>query len=195
MGWTNYHALLGSMWQVSYCACYGSQLIWSCRSLYQCMPDIIFLPFIQLHIFNHIQCTNMDPVLLFLVFYTYFTILLDNFSLHNAAIKGYALSYLLASAGRIRFLLGTPGMVALDLDATLKGLFQQVLHCLENVPKLHGENIPAATCNLSVINSICFIIICHFYLYHKVDPHAKYKKGIKHIETLVESWYPEKNPI
>ncbi|KAJ4785686.1 transcription activator [Rhynchospora pubera] len=66
-----------------------------------------------------------------------------------AAIKGYALSYLLASAGRIRFLLGTPGMVALDLDATLKGLFQQVLHCLENVPKLHGENIPAVTYNLS----------------------------------------------
>jgi hypothetical protein len=52
-------------------------------------------------------------------------------------------------------------MVALDLDATLKGLFQQVLHCLENVPKLHGENIPAATCNLSVMNSICFIFIHH----------------------------------
>jgi NCK-associated protein 1 len=67
-----------------------------------------------------------------------------------AAIKGYALSYLSSCAGRIRFLLGTPGMVALDLDATLKGLFQQVLHCLENIPKPQGESVPAITCDLSV---------------------------------------------
>lgn len=66
-----------------------------------------------------------------------------------AAIKGYALSYLSSSAGRIRFLLGTPGMVALDLDSTLKGLFQQVVHCLENIPKPQGENISSVTCNLS----------------------------------------------
>ncbi|XP_037464413.1 probable protein NAP1 [Triticum dicoccoides] len=66
-----------------------------------------------------------------------------------AAIKGYALSYLSSCAGRIRFLLGTPGMVALDLDATLKGLFQQVLHCLENIPKPQGENVPAITCDLT----------------------------------------------
>lgn len=115
--------------------------------------------------------------------------------MHNAAIKGYAISYLLASAGRIRFLLGTPGMVALDLDATLKGLFQQLLHCLENVPKLHGENIPAATCHLSVINFVCFIIICNFYLSHKVDAHAKGKKGIKHIQTFIESLNPETKPF
>ncbi|CAO2210203.1 unnamed protein product [Urochloa humidicola] len=66
-----------------------------------------------------------------------------------AAIKGYALSYLSSCAGRIRFLLGTPGMIALDLDATLKGLFQQVLHCLENIPKPQGESVPAITSDLT----------------------------------------------
>ncbi|KAJ0982859.1 hypothetical protein J5N97_011114 [Dioscorea zingiberensis] len=66
-----------------------------------------------------------------------------------AAIKGYALSYLSSCAGRIRFLLGTPGMVALDLDNTLRGLFQQVVHCLETIPKSQGENISAVICDLS----------------------------------------------
>ncbi|XP_043699376.1 protein NAP1-like isoform X2 [Telopea speciosissima] len=66
-----------------------------------------------------------------------------------SAIRGYALSYLSSCAGRIRFLLGTPGMVALDLDATLKGLFQQIVHHLENIPKPQGENISAITCDLS----------------------------------------------
>lgn len=66
-----------------------------------------------------------------------------------AAIRGYALSYLSSCAGRIRFLLGTPGMVALDLDASLKGLFQQIVKHLENIPKLQGENISAITCDLS----------------------------------------------
>lgn len=66
-----------------------------------------------------------------------------------AAIKGYALSYLSSCAVRIRFLLGTPGMVALDLDSTLKGLFQKVVHCLENIPKPQGDNISAVTCDLS----------------------------------------------
>jgi hypothetical protein len=45
-------------------------------------------------------------------------------------------------------------MVALDLDATLKGLFQQVLHCLENIPKTQGENVPAITCDLTVSISL-----------------------------------------
>lgn len=67
-----------------------------------------------------------------------------------AAIRGYALSYLSSCAGRIRFLLGTPGMVALDLDASLKGLFQQIVQHLENIPKPQGENISAITCDLSV---------------------------------------------
>jgi NCK-associated protein 1 len=49
-------------------------------------------------------------------------------------------------------------MVALDLDATLKGLFQQVLHCLENVPKPQGENVPAITCELTV--SISLRLFC-----------------------------------
>ncbi|CAN1221200.1 Protein NAP1 [Linum grandiflorum] len=64
-----------------------------------------------------------------------------------AAIRGYGSSYLSSCAGRIRFLLGTPGMVALDLDATLKGLFQHIVHHLENLPKAQGEN--AITCDLS----------------------------------------------
>ncbi|GMI87865.1 GNARLED, NCK-ASSOCIATED PROTEIN 1 [Hibiscus trionum] len=66
-----------------------------------------------------------------------------------AAIRGYALSYLSSCAGRIRFLLGTPGMVALDLDATLKALFQQIVNHLENIPKPQGEKISAITCDLS----------------------------------------------
>ncbi|GJN12494.1 hypothetical protein PR202_ga30776 [Eleusine coracana subsp. coracana] len=73
---------------------------------------------------------------------------------YTAAIKGYALSYLSSCAGRIRFLLGTPGMVALDLDATLKGLFQQVLHSLENIPKPQGESVPAITCDLTVASEV-----------------------------------------
>ncbi|KAK9156253.1 hypothetical protein Sjap_003733 [Stephania japonica] len=66
-----------------------------------------------------------------------------------AAIRGYALSYLSSSAGRIRFLLGTPGMVALDVDAPLKGLFQQIVQRLENIPKPQGENMSGITCDLS----------------------------------------------
>ncbi|KAJ4821990.1 histone chaperone [Turnera subulata] len=68
-----------------------------------------------------------------------------------AAIRGYALSYLSSCAGRIRFLLGTPGMVALDLDAGLKGLFQQIVLHLENIPKPQGENVSAITCDLSYL--------------------------------------------
>lgn len=66
-----------------------------------------------------------------------------------AAIRGYALSYLSSCAGRIRFLLGSPGMVALDLDTTLRDLFQQIVHYLENIPKPQGENVAALTCDLS----------------------------------------------
>lgn len=47
-------------------------------------------------------------------------------------------------------MLGTPGMVALDLDASLKGLFQKIVQQLENIPKPQGENISAITCDLSV---------------------------------------------
>lgn len=66
-----------------------------------------------------------------------------------SAIKGYALSYLSSCAGRIRFLLGTPGMVALDLDVTLKRLLQKVVQHLESIPKPQGENISLAACDLS----------------------------------------------
>lgn len=68
----------------------------------------------------------------------------------HAAIRGYALSYLSSCAGRIRFLLSTPGMVALDIDTSLKGLLQKIVKHLENIPKLQGENISSITCDLSV---------------------------------------------
>lgn len=81
-----------------------------------------------------------------------------------SAIRGYALSYLSSCAGRIRFLLGTPGMVALDLDATLKGLFQRIVQHLENIPKPQGENISPISCDLSVSCSSSLCCIC-FLLY------------------------------
>ncbi|KAK1303703.1 putative protein NAP1 [Acorus calamus] len=76
-----------------------------------------------------------------------------------AAIKGYALSYLSSCAGRIRFLLGTPGMVALDLDTNLRGLFQQIVHCLENIPKPQGENISSVTCDLSSFRELWLSVL------------------------------------
>nr|AAC61824.1 unknown protein [Arabidopsis thaliana] len=66
-----------------------------------------------------------------------------------SAARGYALSYLSSSAGRIRYLMGTPGIVALDLDPTLKGLFQRIVQHLESIPKAQGENVSAITCDLS----------------------------------------------
>eukprot|EP01018_Ginkgo_biloba_P029851 Gb_16727 [translate_table: standard] len=65
-----------------------------------------------------------------------------------SAIRGYALAYLASAAERIRFLLGTPGMVALDIDAELSRLFQQVVSCLEKLPKPQGENVSLATVDL-----------------------------------------------
>ncbi|KAH9608316.1 hypothetical protein KSS87_007803 [Heliosperma pusillum] len=65
------------------------------------------------------------------------------------AVRCYALSYLSSCAGRIRFLLGTPGMVALDLDASLKGNLQKIVQHLEKIPKPQGENISAITCDLT----------------------------------------------
>ncbi|XP_031487983.1 protein NAP1 [Nymphaea colorata] len=68
---------------------------------------------------------------------------------YATAIRAYALSYLSSSAERIRFLLGTPGMVALDLDATLRGLFQQVIQSLESLPKTPGDNAQSVSSSLS----------------------------------------------
>ncbi|KAL4201241.1 hypothetical protein AMTRI_Chr02g257710 [Amborella trichopoda] len=76
-----------------------------------------------------------------------------------AAIRGYALSYLASSAERIRFLLGTPGMVALDIDATLRSLFQQMVHCLETLPKSQRENMSAVTCDLSELRKTWLSIL------------------------------------
>lgn len=57
-------------------------------------------------------------------------------------------------------------MVALDLDSTLKGLFQKIVEHLENIPKPQGENISAITCDLSVSNiykSELYIILVGLY--------------------------------
>ncbi|BAF24320.2 Os08g0544500, partial [Oryza sativa Japonica Group] len=97
-----------------------------------------------------------------------------------AAIKGYALSYLSSCAGRIRFLLGTPGMVALDLDATLKGLFQQVLHCLENIPKPQGENVPAITCDLTDLRK-------HWLSILMIVTSSRSSVNIRHLEKATVS--------
>ncbi|KAG0470469.1 hypothetical protein HPP92_017169 [Vanilla planifolia] len=97
-----------------------------------------------------------------------------------AAIKGYALSYLSSSAGRIRFLLGTPGMVALDLDSTLKGLFQQVVHYLENIPKPQGESISAVTCDLSELRK-------HWLYILMIVTSSRSSINIRHLEKATVS--------
>ncbi|KAL3344802.1 hypothetical protein AABB24_023977 [Solanum stoloniferum] len=97
-----------------------------------------------------------------------------------AAIRGYALSYLSSCAGRIRFLLGTPGMVALDLDATLKGLFQKIVQHLENIPKPQGENISAITCDLSELRKDWLSILM-------VVTSARSSINIRHLEKATVS--------
>ncbi|XP_016451487.2 protein NAP1 [Nicotiana tabacum] len=97
-----------------------------------------------------------------------------------AAIRGYALSYLLSCAGRIRFLLGTPGMVALDLDATLKGLFQKIVQYLENIPKPQGENISAITCDLSELRKDWLSILM-------IVTSARSSINIRHLEKATVS--------
>ncbi|KAK4487999.1 hypothetical protein RD792_003738 [Penstemon davidsonii] len=97
-----------------------------------------------------------------------------------AAIRGYALSYLSSCAGRIRFLLGTPGMVALDLDAILKGLFQKIVQHLENIPKPHGENISAITCDLSELRKDWLSILM-------IVTSARSSINIRHLEKATVS--------
>lgn len=97
-----------------------------------------------------------------------------------AAIRGYALSYLSSCAGRIRFLLGTPGMVALDLDTTLKGLFQKIVQHLENIPKPLGENISAITCDLSELRKDWLSILM-------VVTSARSSINIRHLEKATVS--------
>ncbi|XP_059287439.1 protein NAP1 [Lycium ferocissimum] len=97
-----------------------------------------------------------------------------------AAIRGYALSYLSSCAGRIRFLLGTPGMVALDLDATLKGLFQKIVQHLEHIPKPQGENISAITCDLSELRKDWLSILM-------VVTSARSSINIRHLEKATVS--------
>lgn len=97
-----------------------------------------------------------------------------------AAIRGYALSFLSSCAGRIRFLLGTPGMVALDLDANLKGLFQKIVQHLENIPKPQGENISAITCNLSELRKDWLSILM-------IVTSARSSINIRHLEKATVS--------
>ncbi|KAM7505667.1 hypothetical protein LguiB_004571 [Lonicera macranthoides] len=97
-----------------------------------------------------------------------------------AAIRGYALSYLSSCAGRIRFLLGTPGMVALDLDSTLKGLFQKIVQHLENIPKPQGENISAITCDLSELRKDWLSVLM-------IVTSARASINIRHLEKATVS--------
>ncbi|KAL1538464.1 histone chaperone [Salvia divinorum] len=97
-----------------------------------------------------------------------------------AAIRGYALSYLSSCAGRIRFLLGTPGMVALDLDATLKGLFQRIVLHLENIPKPQGENISAISCDLSELRKDWLTVLM-------IVTSARSSINIRHLEKATIS--------
>ncbi|XP_057812053.1 protein NAP1 [Salvia miltiorrhiza] len=97
-----------------------------------------------------------------------------------AAIRGYALSYLSSCAGRIRFLLGTPGMVALDLDATLKGLFQRIVQHLENIPKPQGENISAISCDLSELRKDWLTVLM-------IVTSARSSINIRHLEKATVS--------
>ncbi|GFS44855.1 transcription activator [Actinidia rufa] len=96
------------------------------------------------------------------------------------AIRSYALSYLSSCAGRIRFLLGTPGMVALDLDATLKGLFQKIVQHLENIPKPQGESISAITCDLSELRKDWLSILM-------IVTSARSSINIRHLEKATVS--------
>ncbi|PHU25653.1 Protein NAP1 [Capsicum chinense] len=97
-----------------------------------------------------------------------------------AAIRGYALSYLSSCAGRVRFLLGTPGMLALDLDATLKGLFQKIVQHLESIPKPQGDNISAITCDLSELRKDWLSILM-------VVTSARSSINIRHLEKATVS--------
>ncbi|XP_073299631.1 protein NAP1 isoform X1 [Primulina huaijiensis] len=97
-----------------------------------------------------------------------------------AAIRGYALSYLSSSAGRIRFLMSTPGMVALDLDATLKGLFHRIVQHLENIPKPQGENISAITCDLSELRKDWLSVLM-------IVTSARSSINIRHLEKATVS--------
>lgn len=97
-----------------------------------------------------------------------------------AAIRGYALSYLSSCAGRIRFLLGAPGMVALDLDAGMKGLFQQIVQHLENIPKPQSENISVITCDLSALRKDWLSILM-------IVTSARSSINIRHLEKATVS--------
>lgn len=73
--------------------------------------------------------------------------------MYISAIRGYALGCLAAGAQRIRFLLGCPGMIALDIDAELRGLFVSVLENLERIPKLQSEKLVTTAVELSLRTS------------------------------------------
>ncbi|KAF5935974.1 hypothetical protein HYC85_027103 [Camellia sinensis] len=72
------------------------------------------------------------------------------------------------------------GMVALDLDATLKGLFQQIVQHLENIPKPQGENISAITCDLSELRKDWLSILM-------IVTSARSSMNIRHLEKATVS--------
>ena len=67
-----------------------------------------------------------------------------------AAIRGYALGYLAGSAERIKTLMNSPGMIALDLELPLKELISSISDCLDKLPKFHNETALSDEISLSV---------------------------------------------
>ncbi|CAM6099238.1 unnamed protein product [Calypogeia fissa] len=68
---------------------------------------------------------------------------------YTPAIRGFSLGYLAAAALRIRALLGSPGMVALDIDAELRHLFLSTLDSLEKLPKQQSEKMASSPVDLT----------------------------------------------
>eukprot|EP00250_Pteridium_aquilinum_P014737 c22167_g1_i1 orf=670-4797(-) len=66
-----------------------------------------------------------------------------------SAVRGYALAYLAGAAERIKSLLSSPGMVALDYEPPLREILTSVSDCLEKLPKFHSENGQSSAINLS----------------------------------------------
>ncbi|KAI5070089.1 hypothetical protein GOP47_0014432 [Adiantum capillus-veneris] len=66
-----------------------------------------------------------------------------------SAVRGYALGYLAGAGERIKLLLSSPGMVALDYEPPLQDILNSVSRHLEKLPKFHMETNFSDAINLS----------------------------------------------
>eukprot|EP00249_Psilotum_nudum_P015741 c25499_g1_i2 orf=223-4398(+) len=99
---------------------------------------------------------------------------------YTSAIRGYALGYLVGAAERIRSLLGSPDMVALDIDVELEKLFASVSGCLDNLPKFQNEKVATATISLSEFRKDWLSILT-------LVSSCRYSINIKHLEKATIS--------